>query len=323
MALKLVEHLFLVCAMVVLIGAGGMGALALSDWPAGFAVRYGLWRFSGQADEKSYTSDDARQSYFEAGHGPPLVLLHGGGGNRDAFFAQLPFLARHFHVFALDTRGHGRSAHGEGPLSYDRYADDVLRLLDQRRIDRVVLVGWSDGGNTGLMLALAHPERICRMVVISANFNPEGLVEQPEEPPPRSHAWASDLVEWLQGLVPRHGSENYPTEEELHDLWASGPDLSATDLQRISAPVLVVGGEYDVIDRNHLIATQSAIAGARLRIIPGVGHGVPQDAPVALNRALKRFLLHEDGSPKDCSTITGANAAPRQSLVASISTAIS
>jgi pimeloyl-ACP methyl ester carboxylesterase len=287
-----------VLAVVSLVGVGAIG---LSDWPAGYALRFGLWWLSGHGREREYVSDDdTHLHYVEAGRGPPLVLLHGGGGNHDSFFAQLPFLARHFHVYALDSRGHGRSEHGDGSLSYERYADDVYSLLDQRHIARASLIGWSDGGNTGLVLALAHPESICRMVLIGANYAPSGLVRDPPAPPPVPHEWTSELVWSLYDLLLAPGDSRSPSSEELEELWATGPDLTPAELHQIKARVLVVGGEYDLVDREHLIATQQAIPGARLKIVPGVGHTLMQDAPAKMNETLRKFLLDHDGRPQSC-----------------------
>jgi pimeloyl-ACP methyl ester carboxylesterase len=86
----------------------------------------------------------------------------------------------------------------------------------------------------------------------------------------------------------------------LEELWASGPDLSPAELHHIKAQVLVVGGEYDLIARDHLIATQQAIPGARLKIIPDVGHGLMQEAPARMNETLRKFLLDQDGRPPPC-----------------------
>jgi pimeloyl-ACP methyl ester carboxylesterase len=288
-------------AVLVIAGIGGIVALGMSDWPAGYALRYGLWWLSGHGQEREYVSDDGiHLHYAEAGDGPPLLLLHGGGSNRDAFFAQLPFLAHHFHVYALDSRGHGRSEHGDGLLSYQRYAEDVYALLKQRHIRRTALIGWSDGGNTGLVLAITHPESICRMVVIGANYNPSGIMRHPHVPPPLPHEWSSQLVQNLYDLFPNPEDANSPSSDELEQLWATGPNLTPAELHQIKAQVLVVGGQYDLIDQNHLSATQQAIPGARLKIFPDVGHSLMQDVPAKMNRTLRKFLLDQDGTPQSC-----------------------
>ena len=280
---------------------GGIGAIGFTKWPAGYGLRYELWSLSGNGQERDYAADDGtRLHYVEAGSGPPLVLLHGGGGNRDSFFAQLPFLARHFHVYALDSRGHGRSEHGDGSLSYERYAEDVYDLLNQLGIAQTTLIGWSDGGNTGLVLAVKHPESICRMVVIGANYRPSGLMENPDAPPPAPHEWSTDLAWKLYDLLLAPRDANSPSDDELEELWTSGPSLTVAKLHRIKAQVLVVGGEYDLIARDHLITIQQAIPGARLKIFANVGHSLMQDVPAKMNKALREFLLEQDGRPKPC-----------------------
>lgn len=288
-------------AVLLALVAIGVAALGFTDWPAGYALRYGWWWLSGNGRERDYAAEDGTQlHYFEAGSGPPLLLLHGGGGNRDSFFAQLPFLARHFHVYALDSRGHGRSEHGDGALSYERYAQDVYDLLRQLDIAHTTLVGWSDGGNTGLVLAVAHPESVCRMVVVGANYRPSGLMENPDTPPPAPHEWSTDLVWSLYDLLLAPAESNSPSDDELEELWASGPNLTVAKLHQIKAQVLVVGGEYDLIARDHLVAIQKAIPGARLKIFPDVGHSLMQDIPAEMNHTLRRFLLEQNGTPKPC-----------------------
>jgi len=138
------------------------------------------------------------------------------------------------------------------------------------------------------------------MVVIGANYNPSGLIRHPHAPPSLPHEWSSELVRDLYSLLPDPEDANSPGSDELKELWATGPDLTPAELHKIKAQVLVVGGEYDLIDQKHLIATQQAIPGARLRIFPGVGHGLMQDIPARMNQTLRKFLLDQDGRPQSC-----------------------
>ncbi len=81
---------------------------------------------------------------------------------------------------------------------------------------------------------------------------------------------------------------------------ATGPNLTPAGLHQIKAQVLVVGGEYDVIDKVHLMATQQAIPGARLKVFPHVGHNLMQDVPVKMNQTLRKFLFDKDNRPQSC-----------------------
>ena len=80
------------------------------------------------------------------GSGAPVFLLHGGAGNGDHWANQVPALAAKFQVIVVDARGHGRSTRDAKPLSYALMADDLLALMDQLKLDKAALVGWSDGG---------------------------------------------------------------------------------------------------------------------------------------------------------------------------------
>jgi pimeloyl-ACP methyl ester carboxylesterase len=136
------------------------------------------------------------------------------------------------------------------------------------------------------------------MVVIGANYNPSGLIRNPHAPPPPPHEWTSELVRNLYDLLPGPEDVNSPSSDELEELWATGPNLTPAELHQIK--VLVVGGEYDLIDKVHLMATQQAIPGAMLKIFPHVGHNLMQDVPAKMNQTLRKFLLDQDGRPQSC-----------------------
>src|SRR5580698_5813744 len=115
-----------------------------------------------------------RMYYAVYGAGPPVLLIHGGLGHADIWGFQVPALAKDHKVIVADSRGHGRSTRSQQPFSYAQMADDYLALLDFLKINKVALVGWSDGGIIGLDIAIRHPERLSRLFAFAANIWPEG-----------------------------------------------------------------------------------------------------------------------------------------------------
>ena len=125
-------------------------------------------------------------------------------------------------------------------------------MLDRLGIQRTDIVGWNDGGIIALLLGIEAPQRVRRIVAISANFEPSGLIPEPERTQGESHkhslnniAWS--LRSWWSGVGDRHAA----LETELKELWRTEPKLTPTDLQAITAPTLVIVGENDIIDLAH------------------------------------------------------------------------
>src|SRR5580765_7246730 len=104
------------------------------------------------------------------GAGAPVILLHGGLGNADHWAFQVPALADKLQVIVIDSRGQGRSTRTRAAVSYDVMANDVLAVMDHLSIERAAFVGWSDGGEIALKLAITHPERIAKLFVVGANY---------------------------------------------------------------------------------------------------------------------------------------------------------
>src|SRR6476469_735664 len=121
--------------------------------------------------------------YATIGHGPPVVLLHGGLANSDYWGKQVAALAPHHLVILVDSRGHGRSTRDSRPYGYDLMADDVVALLDTLHIARADVVGWSDGGILGLDLAIRHPDRVGKVFAFAANTVTSGVQEGVEKNP--------------------------------------------------------------------------------------------------------------------------------------------
>ena len=101
-----------------------------------------------------------KMHYATFGAGDPVLLIHGGLGHADLWSAQVADLMKDHLVIVADSRGHGRSSRTADPFGYDLMSSDFVALLDFLKIDKVDLVGWSDGGIIGLDIAMTNPERL-------------------------------------------------------------------------------------------------------------------------------------------------------------------
>ena len=221
--------------------------------------------------------------YEQYGQGAPLLLLHGNGQSIAAFHHQIGELARYFRVIAVDTRAQGKSRDATTtPLSYDQFAADAQLLLDALHLGRVSILGWSDGANTALKLALAHPESVQRLVLMGANLFPTPQALAP--------GVLAGFRQQLQAL-PAASDSTSRTRARLLHLLLEEPQLRFTDLRALAAPTLVLAGQYDVIREAHTRAIAEHIPGARLEIFAGASHNAPQEIPQRFNRAVLDFLL--------------------------------
>lgn len=236
------------------------------------------------------------------GHNPVLVL-HGNGGSHATFAAVIERLcAAHIGVIAFDARAQGQSTHGTAPLTYEQLAEDALQVMDALDVRSAHVLGHSDGGIEALLLARDHAERISSIVAGGANLTPEGVVEDPswdtEGSAATNRAWAAFMqAPELPGdidpsLLPQR--QDASLSGELLQLMLDEPHIEAASLGSIGCPACVLVGENDCITWDETQAIASAIPGARLVVIPGVGHSLPRLAPdgVAL-QVLTNIMLAE------------------------------
>ena len=117
----------------------------------------------------SYAKINGLDLYYEThGTGRPLLLLHGGLMHGDTFGPVLPMLAEHHQVITVDLQGHGRTADIERPIDLRLMAGDIVALIDHLHLDKPDIVGYSLGGGVAYQVAFQHPEKIRRLVAISA-----------------------------------------------------------------------------------------------------------------------------------------------------------
>ena len=232
--------------------------------------------------------------YYEVhGHGPALLLLHGGTGNGTQFAAQVPAFREHFRVVVPDLCAQGRTSDRPGPLGYHAMAEDIVALMDRLHLRQADVLGWSDGGIVGLDLAIHHPGRVKHLVTFGANFTPDGLNPDDVE-------WNASASAGSFGPGTRIAYEHMAPDpahyeiamDKIIAMWRTQPNFTLQQLGSIRAKTLIVAGEHDVVRPGHTAALARAIPGARRWIVPGASHSVILELPDLVSRTVLEFLEH-------------------------------
>jgi pimeloyl-ACP methyl ester carboxylesterase len=267
-----------------------------------------------RAAEGFVTVPDGGRLYYEAmGSGPAVVLIHGGQLDRRMWDAEFDTLARHaYRVIRYDVRGFGRSppAPGENFRSYE----DLGALLDSLHVPRASIVGLSLGGRIAVDFAIAHPERVERLVLLAPGLSgfPWSRGDTAWSAAMRRAVEARDTVAvtdlWLRSTMMSPAMENpaiAPRVREL-SLANSGAFIRASmgrelelpafgRLRELRAPVLVIVGSRDDPDIRTIVDSIAAQAPrARKMVLPGAGHMLNMERPVEVTRALLEFLREPD-----------------------------
>lgn len=201
----------------------------------------------------------------------PVVVLHGNGESHGHMAEALGPLSRERSVIAIDARGHGASTRGTAPLTYELLASDALEVMSRLGVTQAHVLGFSDGGIAGLIMARDAPARVLSLTCLGANLSPEGM-----------KAWVREDMraglERMGGVSPQGPDGRYETAELLR-LMLEQPHIDPASLAGIRCPVCVMAGENDLIEPSETELIARSIAGPRLAVVPGTGHDLPHDAP--------------------------------------------
>ena len=254
--------------------------------------------FGSNKQAGKYADINDIKIYYEIyGNGEPLLLLHGNGGSIENFMFQIPEFAKYFKVIAVDSRAQGRTSDSEKEISYSSMASDMAALIDKLNLGSVYVVGWSDGGNIGLELAYAHPEKVKKLVTFGANFTfenyiaaPDSVVMNPNDPIiVQTKLLRQGYKDGAERLSPN--PERLPLiKKKLADLTEKYPNFTPEQLGKIKTPTLVVAGDHDLINLNHTAKLFASLPHAELFVIPGATHLAPVEQPDLVNRMVIKFL---------------------------------
>jgi 3-oxoadipate enol-lactonase len=252
---------------------------------------------------------DVELAYEVLGDGPPLLLIQGLGYGGRGWGPVLDLLAEDFSVAAFDNRGFGASDVPPGPYSITELAEDARAVLDAAAFERTHVVGASLGGMVAQELALAHPERIDRLVL--ACTAPGGVAAYPMPPQTASlmleaptmapdvalrrfveNALGDRASEELIEQIVAYRSANPPDLGGWQSQAAAGALHDALDrMEEIEAPTLIVHGTEDaVVDPRNADLLAERIPNARLELLLGCGHLLFWEEPERFASLIKEFL---------------------------------
>lgn len=210
-----------------------------------------------------------------------MLLLHGNGEDYSIFQPQIPLLAEHYQVVAMDSRGHGRSQLGEGGLTVGRIAQDVSQLLSFLEISQASLVGFSDGANAALKTALQAPKQVEAIVSVGANLDSSGVKRSVQLPVELGYRMTKLFAKW---------SKEAEKKSQILGLMVNQPNIRPEQLSKISCPVLVLAGEKDMIQESHTRLIAESLPNAQLKIYPGCGHFIFGQAETEVAEDILCFL---------------------------------
>jgi pimeloyl-ACP methyl ester carboxylesterase len=260
----------------------------ISVFYAGFAAQNATSAPLG----KNIQVGDISMYVEDHGKGDPIIFLHGGLGSANAWGYQVPVFSKNYRVITPDSRGQARSTDSALPLTYHVMAEDIVRLMDVLKIPSAYIVGWSDGGNIGIDLAINHSNRVKAVVAYGANINPAGLQKH--------------FLDYLRTATPKqiekdNGSEflelsahpeNLPViAQKIKNMWINEPNFTAAQLAKITVPTLIMDGQQEELIRpDHAKEIAAAIPSAKLVMLPNVGHYALFKTPEQWNDAVMSFI---------------------------------
>ena len=218
--------------------------------------------------------------YIEKGQGEPLILLHGNGENCGYFQGQMDVFSKRYHVYAIDTRGHGRTPRGDKPFTIRQFAEDLLGFMNDHRIEKAHLLGFSDGGNIAMVFAIRYPYRVDRLILDGANLDAAGVRRRTQIPIEIGYR----IAKLFSGR-----SDAARLNTEMLGLMVNDPNVRPEELRKIHARTLVIAGTKDMIRESHTRLIAESIPDSQLVFIKG-DHFIANKEPGKFNRAVLDFM---------------------------------
>ena len=247
------------------------------------------FEYGNNPEAGHYAEVNGIKMYYEAygkPENPPLLIIHGNGGSVSSGRCQIEYFKEKFYTIVPDSRYQGKSGWSTEELTYTLIAKDYNALLTSLGIDSVNVIGQSDGGIVGLILAMDYPDKVKKLVASAPNILPDSSAVC---------QWSIDDVSRDLAAVEAKQKQG-DQSEELQQAWAllnlmdKYPQIAYEELEKIKAPVLVITSDEDVIKPEHILKIYQHIPKAYLFVMLGATHVMLRDEYELFNQMAGRFL---------------------------------
>lgn len=224
---------------------------------------------------------DISMYYQEKGEGMPFVLLHGNGESGEYFKNQIEYFSNHYRMIALDTRGHGKTPRGTAPFTMDQFAEDLNAFLEEKNINNIILLGFSDGANIAIKFALKYQDKIKVLILNGADLDTKGVKRSVQIP---------IEIGYKIARLFQNKSEEAKLKTEILGLMVNEPNIKPEELHSIEVPTLVIAGTKDLIKENHSRLIAENIKDSELSFVEG-NHFIADKNPIEFNKEIEKFLV--------------------------------
>jgi pimeloyl-ACP methyl ester carboxylesterase len=250
-----------------------------------------------------YAPANGSKVYYEVyGEGEPIVLLHGAFCTIDMTWGELiPELAKTRKVVAVELQGHGRTPYSERKLSRVTLASDVEKVLDHLKIDSADVAGYSFGGQIAYQFALQSPKRLKKLVIISSVHKSDGWLPEVNGvfKVMKPDVFVNSPLQTAYEAVAPDKTKWIPFIEQMLAMMGEPFDMGDENIAKITAPVLIISGDNDGMDKAELAKTYKLLGAgvsADLQPMPKSQLAiVPNQSHVSLMMQTKLLFEYMDG----------------------------
>lgn len=304
---KLTRTLLIGAALAALTAAPALAQSGPQETPAMMVA-------TPKPTKTGYVEANGVRYYYEVrGEGPPLLLLHGGLGSIDMFAPVMPALAAKHQVIAVDLHGHGRTALGKRAFTLEAQGADMATILGKLGYGKVDVMGYSMGGGVAFQFAVQHPERVNRLVLVSAGYAQDGFYPEMRAQQVQLNGQAAGFMKdtpmYQSYMAVAPHKEDFPRLLDTLGAYMAKPYDYSAQVAKLTMPTMIVFGDSDMYRPEHVVKFYQLLGGGlrdagwqreamsknRLAILPGRTHYDMFMAPDLIHVALP-FIEGKDNT---------------------------